>query len=428
MSDPLANNHLCGPPNPYHAVLEALRQGGDDKLFDDSEGERYADCSQGGLEEPVQFTYPCFFSNSSASLYWLASDLFPAWHEYLSPSISDFDGGPLYPYWSLRTPSEKPAGEAPNEQDDQAKSAHSRRREQVRRAQRNYREKKEKYIKSLEQELLRLRDETTSVQTETYQVVEENSILRDIMLDHGIPLPGLEKLWMSHNPMATVSVIGSPGYGQRLQVSMNDDPAHPLAVFPRGFGVPDGPDGIHPIVSVVVDRTSPTPPEIIQQYLSPPAEFNPRTSPQPTQVLTHPYGLDATQVGVDFVLFMERCCLYHVHVPDYFEEATGHAMTVLAPMLTGAPPLLNDYTSWQIPAKELDRLFSLSSSLHLDGELTPVQIWMRVKQHQHFHKLKPEHVRKLGKDLIGNVRCYGFGAVIEEKIVTRIMNELFDSL
>ncbi|KKZ64657.1 hypothetical protein EMCG_09420 [[Emmonsia] crescens] len=310
---------------------------------------------------------------------------------------------------------------------------------------RNHRQRKEKYIKSLEQELLRLRDESSSTQSETYQVAEENSILRDIMIAHGIPLPGTaprpEDQWLYDNPMATVSVIGSPGFGQRLHVSISDAPVQPAEVFPPGFGVPDSPTAEQPVISVVdrtkhfmVSQDNHNHNNISQPYLSPPADFNGSDrlgsglSPQPIHGFSHPYGLDATQVGVDFVLFMERCCIYHAHQPHNLEEPTGHAFTALAPILTTAPPVLDDCTTWQIPASELDRLLELSSALKLDGELTPVQMWTRIKQHPLFHKLDPERLRQLSNILIEGVQCFGFGATFEEEFFTRALNEVFDTL
>ncbi|OJD10653.1 hypothetical protein AJ78_08391, partial [Emergomyces pasteurianus Ep9510] len=315
---------------------------------------------------------------------------------------------------------------------DTSKSAHSRRREQVVNIPRpgptdsvythssNHRQRKEQYIKSLEQELLRLRDESSATQSETYQVAEENNILRDIMLAHGIPLPGTtaaprpEDQWLRDHPMATVSVIGSRGFGQRLQVSVGDSPVQPAQIFPPGFGIPDGPTPEQPIISVVdYSKHVRFSGNNGRPYQPPAADFNgpgrldaSNITAQPIQGSGHPYGLDATQVGVDFVLFMERCCLYHAHQPHNPDEPTGHAFTVLSPILVAAPPMLDDCTSWQIPASELDRLLELSSALKLEGELTPVQMWARIKEHPLFHKLDPDGLRHLSSILITGVQCF----------------------
>ncbi|KAG5294738.1 hypothetical protein I7I48_11392 [Histoplasma ohiense] len=326
--------------------------------------------------------------------------------------------------------SKKESGDAEEEgtAPDTSKSAYARRREQVRRAQRNHRERKEQYIKSLEHQLHRLRDESSSLQSETHQVAEENTILRDIVQEHGLPLPSTsinpssEDRQPYSKPMATVSVIGSRGFGQRLQVSLGDSPMEP--VFPVGFGIPDKPPADKPVLSVINYEKRgglPSPRESTQLASQ-------GLSQQPIPGSGHPYGLDTTQVGVDFVLFMERCCIYHVHQLHDAEEPNGHAFTALAPLLTQAPTVLDDCTSWQIPASELDRLLELSSALHLDGELTPVEMWMRIKQHPLFHKLNREGLQQLSQALIAGVQCFGFGATFEEQFFASTLEEFFGTL
>ncbi|KAK2739796.1 hypothetical protein FQN55_009117 [Onygenales sp. PD_40] len=318
--------------------------------------------------------------------------------------------------------------------DDPKKSAHTKRREQVRRAQRNHRQRKENYIKTLEQELLRLRDESVSIQCESCEIAEENEILRDIMLAHGIPLPANGTPWFS--PMATVSVLGNPGFGQRLHVSTIDAPPELDEVFPPGFGVPST-DPDHDVIATFNNPTklwvpsSHLPPYMPDTPDTGPMEFPHFDSDASTECghrPPHPYGLDATQVGVDFVLFLERCCLPHTRAHPDSDEPSGHALTMQGPLLVTAPQTLNDQTTWQIPSRELDRLFELSSALNLDGELTPVQAWQRIKEHARFCKLTPGHLRRLCEELIKEVHCFGFGAIIDEEIFTVITNELFDSI
>ncbi|KLJ12397.1 hypothetical protein EMPG_12558 [Blastomyces silverae] len=263
------------------------------------------------------------------------------------------------------------------------------------------------------------------------------------MLAHGIALPGTgiahrrpEDQWLYDNPMATISVIGSPGFGQRLEVSLSDVPVE--RVFPPGFGIPERPPEGKTDLSVIdLAKRGMVPNDGAQPQpsLSPPAGFNgsdrpasARLSPQPLPTPSHPYGLDSTQVGVDFVLFMERCCIYHIHQPEDPEEPHGHAMTALAPVLNQAPQSLDDCTTWQIPSCELDRLLELSSALELDGELTPVQMWARIKHHPLFHRLDPEGLRKLSNALVAGVQCFGFGATFEEQFFTKTVDEFLGAL
>jgi hypothetical protein len=68
---------------------------------------------------------------------------------------------------------------------------------------------------------------------------------------------------------------------------------------------------------------------------------------------------------------------------------------------------LHDHATWEIPAFELDRLFQLSSALNLDGEVTPIQAWIRIKEHPLFHKLDLERFRQLCIALCKEAKCFG---------------------
>lgn len=67
-----------------------------------------------------------------------------------------------------------------------SKPALTRRQELNRQAQRTHRERKEMYIKSLEQEVLRLREVFSQTNRERDLIAEENRRLRDLLAQHGI--------------------------------------------------------------------------------------------------------------------------------------------------------------------------------------------------------------------------------------------------
>ncbi|KAK2755132.1 hypothetical protein FQN54_006661 [Arachnomyces sp. PD_36] len=276
------------------------------------------------------------------------------------------------------------------------KAAHARRREQVRRAQRQHRERKEKYIKTLEEEYHRLQEEEMSITHGSLQAKEENEILRDIMIAHGIPLP--EKYQRKNTGTARVSVSGQ-GKKQRLVVQM-PSPQHPAPSY-QGNG-----QG--------------------QTSLSPESQGNSlsgyySTSPKSPQN-SHPQGLDSTQSGVDFVLSLEHPCLGHTRPSPGTEDPSGHALTCQAPLLAYAPPVINSSSKWEIPAVELDRLFELALALDLEGEVTPIQAWSRIRNHPDFHTLDSERLRLLSNALLEEVQCFGFGATIDEETFNSLLN------
>lgn len=134
-------------------------------------------------------------------------------------------------------------------------------------------------------------------------ISEENQILRDIMLAHGITPP--ERQPQAISPMAIVSVIGSPGHGQRLHVSVPDHSVLCPEIFPIGFGLPgDGETTAFDLSDLSVSPVAGSSGVLQNQVAAPTQHLDlvPGIDPRNQDAACHPYGLDATQVGVDFVL------------------------------------------------------------------------------------------------------------------------------
>jgi len=70
--------------------------------------------------------------------------------------------------------------------------------------------------------------------------------------------------------------------------------------------------------------------------------------------------------------------------------------------------------TWDLSKPDLANLLDLSKRLNLDGEITPVMAWGMVLGHPRFSEFTLEDFRKLVEELGNKVRCYGFGAVLEE--------------
>ena len=151
--------------------------------------------------------------------------------------------------------------------------------------------------------------------------------------------------------------------------------------------------------------------------------FQNLTIDMPTPV-QHPYGLDSSQVGVDFVLALEHICLWHAQNPSPMlgpESGTGHHLMMIHPILAKSPPrpglksgqLAAPHTpmptgmKWTVPAVELEKLLSFSEGLDLDGEITPVEAWQRLRTHPKFMTLTPTALETLRAALLTVVQCYG---------------------
>ncbi|EEP78529.1 predicted protein [Uncinocarpus reesii 1704] len=323
------------------------------------------------------------------------------------------------------------------DQADAAKAAHARRREQVRRAQRcigasNHRERKETYIKALEQEFRTLRNEEDSIVMETQKVADENKMLRDIMRANGLAFPGKPLAPGSQNrPPTIVKVIGDPGADQRLQVAVDGASDIPR-IFPPDNMSPDDrktTSSDHTTASPQPNIKHESPQSLSQSPQDQtvgPNHCNHGSHPLPS--IKHPLGLDSTQVGVDFVLFLERHCLQHARTSCAKSPFSGHVLTFQTPLLANGPATLHDNDTWEIPACHLDRLFELAGALDLAGDITPVQAWNRIRQHPSFHKLDAESLRNLTVLLKKDVQCFGFGAVIDEELFNMYLEQTFHSL
>jgi hypothetical protein len=332
---------------------------------------------------------------------------------------------------------------------ESSKTAHSRRREQVRKAQRSihihaihlpplisyrkHRERKETYIKSLEQQVLQLLNEQVAAAQQRRAVEEENTMLKGLLQQHGIALP---REAAGFGPAATISMLDLPGGLQRLQVTMPETGSHHFAAFdnshsalpknsisPESIDI-DALDTLSSGRSSTPQRTPSAPPTAFHTRLpSESVHIHPIASPgststgkalpslpssAPNQPVPHPNGLDAAQVGIDFVLALENPCLVHTRKDLDSADSYGHILTTQAPLLTNGPRSHEQASSWTIPAVEIERLLNLSSQLNLAGELTPVQAWSRVRSYPGFEKLNLDQLEILKQALLQEIQCYGY--------------------
>ncbi|KAK5655412.1 hypothetical protein OQA88_5683 [Cercophora sp. LCS_1] len=70
--------------------------------------------------------------------------------------------------------------------------------------------------------------------------------------------------------------------------------------------------------------------------------------------------------------------------------------------------------TWELSKGDLATLLDLSKRLNLDGEITPVMAWGMILAHPRLGELSEEDISRMAEELSGKVRCYGFGAVMEE--------------
>lgn len=134
----------------------------------------------------------------------------------------------------------------------------------------------------------------------------------------------------------------------------------------------------------------------------------------------HPLGLDAIQIGINFVLALEHPCLYHHGIPSvpmlaHGDVGYGHSLMLSSPIMEHSPkyslnPLKMGFpkgSKWSVPALELEKLLSFSDQIELEGEITPVQVWHTICHHPNFSCLTPGRLEALRDALLPNVKCLG---------------------
>ncbi|KAL2030319.1 hypothetical protein VTO58DRAFT_107673 [Aureobasidium pullulans] len=289
-----------------------------------------------------------------------------------------------------------------------SKPALTRRQELNRQAQRTHRERKEMYIKALEHEVLRLKELYGSSISDREAVVTENKRLKELLLAHGIPLDSLQSLPAmrgmpaSYNGSSSGSISGS--YRQDSSTA--------------GF----------------------SPPPLRSQDSKPPMASAGQLPGQ---------HLDYDQIGIDFVLTLERPCMDHMqylvvrsHNPEgqpfhhpmerpddtEYDHMCGHALMATCPPPSHIMNKPGDPYGHRMPdlkAPDLMKLLDLSAQLPLEGELTPVMAWLLLLQNSRVSEMTAQDFELVKADLAGKVRCYGFGAVLEEFEVRDALSNLF---
>ncbi|KAI1640514.1 hypothetical protein F4809DRAFT_590556 [Biscogniauxia mediterranea] len=307
-----------------------------------------------------------------------------------------------------------------------SKPALTRRQELNRQAQRTHRERKELYIKALEDEVLRLKEVFSNVSQDKDKLAEENRQLKNILHQNGL----------SHSIAGAMDdVISNPslGYTSSGSISGSYAPGSSTTAYTPPLTsistVPSMPNS-GPLMAGAAPHS------LGQQ---PPAQG----------------GVDYDQAGIDFVLTLEKPCMEHLpwlleRAGEAGGEVCGHALMASCP--PEPFPELNDeipfgfahaaaagkgggqhqqnqppLRTWELSKGDLATLLDLSKRLDLDGEITPVMAWGMILAHPRLTELRREDFEKIMDDLKGKVRCYGFGAVMEEFEVRDALNAALSS-
>ncbi|KAK4039300.1 eukaryotic translation initiation factor 3 subunit 7-domain-containing protein [Parachaetomium inaequale] len=342
-----------------------------------------------------------------------------------------------------------------------SKPALTRRQELNRQAQRTHRERKELYIKALEDEVLRLKEIFSHISQDKARLADENRQLKALLTQNGLggSLPAGSVL---DDSMSNPSVGYSPGgsmAGSYVPASSNTSAFTPPPLSAGSGGRSGGGGGISPN-SATYPRSHHQHQHSGQGNLG--VGANTGAGGQPNQ---NP-NLDYEQAGIDFLTpaspSLEKPCMNHLPwmlergATTGIREPCGHALMAscppepfseLSPDVPFGHAHNNNHThhthpipgntmaarddaqkpgsTWTLSKGDLTTLLDLSKQLNLDGEITPVMAWGMVLAHPRLGELRAEDFARLAEELGGKVRCYGFGAVMEEFEVRDALENVF---
>ncbi|KAK4451450.1 AP-1-like transcription factor [Podospora aff. communis PSN243] len=337
-----------------------------------------------------------------------------------------------------------------------SKPALTRRQELNRQAQRTHRERKELYIKALEDEVLRLKEIFSNVSQDKEKLAEENRQLKALLTQSG--MGGGMGTNVGGGMLDDVMSNQSIGYASSASASGSYAPAPssntsaftpPLSATnmatPQGRSagsVPSPHGGPHHHQHQLSGQG--------QQY------FGGVSTGAGGHVGRNP-NLDYEQAGIDFVLTLEKPCMDHM--PWLLERGTevgggepcGHALMAScppepfpeltpdipfgysnvrapAPESSGSGAVVETgQRTWELSKGDLATLLDLSKRLSLDGEITPVMAWGMVLGHPRLGELKSDDFVQIAAELKNKIRCYGFGAVMEEFEVRDALENIFST-
>ncbi|KAH7359456.1 hypothetical protein B0T11DRAFT_286352 [Plectosphaerella cucumerina] len=259
-----------------------------------------------------------------------------------------------------------------------------KRQEQLRRAQRVYRQRKTRYVKNLEAEIAYSRERECRWLAEKSALEDEVRGLLRLLDQHGIATPSAASLAGGSPRQLLTSPLSSNTY-----FSQDEHPE-----WPRASSLP--------LSSF--------------DFQSPPETA---TSPRVCE-------MDHSILGMEFVLKIEEPCLDHVHGdPTKPDEPSGHALTATAQILSissSPPPKRCSLLPVQdLPASILDRMLALAPEVATDDGITPVQAWDILRRKSSLENFTRNSLMVLAEKLRNSAKCHGFGAVLDFGVFNQVV-------
>ncbi|KAL8691780.1 MAG: hypothetical protein Q9218_003081 [Villophora microphyllina] len=288
-----------------------------------------------------------------------------------------------------------------------SKTTPGKRREQVRHAQRTHRQRTQNYIKALEAEVIRLRGSEGDLMQQNKKLQNQVDTLLSSLTQANVPLPS------GFKAPARRTQAPEPNFDMPTTISYKTDGLQhprlhvdwPASFAGLPFGAPrEGSVSPHEQFAREPSMSNLKPlPNLSLSSLS----FGPAHGKPP--LLTAQDSIDTAEVAIDFVLALEHPCMTHLPHPANppSEDPSNHALLMSTPLMSRSSRPPQPDSSWTANSSVLQQLLNLSSSINLDGEITPVEAWHRLRQHPGFLNLDKSSIERIKGDLSTIVRCCG---------------------
>ncbi|KAK1980692.1 hypothetical protein LZ30DRAFT_118734 [Colletotrichum cereale] len=306
-----------------------------------------------------------------------------------------------------------------------------KRRTQLRNAQRSYRDRKDRYTKSLEQEIAHTRANEAKLMARCDQLCATVEALTELLAQNGVTIPpGIEgnaedKLTVKYQGATDVMIKDlshqsstTPMYLRNSEHVRGKGMASSTKTPATVGSIPSTRD-----VTSMDEQTTQVPHLFSEERPLPggPWSKTDQRLVESTSSCSRMCELDPMLVGMEFVLKVESPCLEHLGGnPKNPSEPTGHALTTSAQLIFsssyGKKQDLVALPSYQDkPSYLLQRLLDLSPDLCSNGDLTPAQAWNYIRSQPQFGGIEVKRLWELAEKLRAEVKCHGFGAVIDSQ-------------
>ncbi|KAF4812048.1 hypothetical protein CGCSCA5_v009446 [Colletotrichum siamense] len=310
-----------------------------------------------------------------------------------------------------------------------------KRRAQLRRAQKSYRDRKEIYTKSLEKEVAQTKTREAELTRQCEQYCVTIRQLTQMLRHHGVDLPNDLELdptygqYLSHTPL--LNQLSPPWTPEE---SISPQPAQNDTEVLQAMDAHRSPIQFLSSEESQASAVQGPPVSHVNEWPSWKMSFKDVTSEPSPHVppASRLCGLDHTLIGMDFVLTIENPCLGHLHGDlGNPHKPTGHALTTSAQLfsITGMSAEISNHMGLppyeKAPKELLNRLLDLSSSLCPEDEITPTQAWEYIRAQTNFGGLELYKFQALAGKLREAVKCHGFGAVIDRALFESLVHNVF---